>query len=65
MTHTLAMIVALIRDNPAGIDKLLTEHVDDGTGQCRRCPLAGQRGFKSWPCLHHIVATLPRSRKDG
>jgi hypothetical protein len=57
-SDTLALIVALIGDNPAGIKKLLAEHVDDGTGHCRRCTLPGQRGFDSWPCIHHIAATL-------
>jgi hypothetical protein len=56
-SDTLALIVALI-GNPAGIEKLLAEHVDDGTGHCRRCPLPGQRGFDSWPCIHHVAAAL-------
>jgi hypothetical protein len=62
MSDTIALIVALIRDNPAGIRKVLAEHVDDGTGHCRRCPLPGQRGFDSWPCIHHIAATLAFER---
>jgi hypothetical protein len=65
MNDTLALIVALIGDNPAGIEKLLAEHVDDGTGHCRRCPLPGQRGFDSWPCLHHTAATLAAEQPAG
>ncbi|MHA6621789.1 hypothetical protein [Pseudonocardia sp. DLS-67] len=65
MNDTLALIVALLRDNPARMEKLLAEHVDDGTGHCRRCTLPGQRGFESWPCLHHTAATLARRPADG
>jgi hypothetical protein len=65
VSDTLALIVALIGDNPAGITKLLTEHVDDGSGHCRRCPLPGQRGFASWPCLHHTAARLATERLSG
>ena len=65
MNDTLALIVALIGDNPAGIEKLLAEHVDDGTGHCRRCPLPGQRGFDSWPCLHHVAASLATEQPSG
>jgi hypothetical protein len=62
VSETVALIVALIADNPAGIARLLVTHVDDGTGHCRGCPL-GQRGFDSWPCLHHIAATLAAERR--
>jgi hypothetical protein len=63
VSETVALIVALIGDNPAGIKKLLADHVDDGTGHCRHCPLPGQRGFDSWPCIHHIAATLATERR--
>jgi hypothetical protein len=62
VSDTLALIVDLIGDNPDGIAKLLATHVDDGSGHCRACPLAGQRGFDSWPCIHHTAATLAAER---
>jgi hypothetical protein len=32
VSEMVALIVALIGDNPAGIARLLATHVDDGTG---------------------------------
>jgi hypothetical protein len=30
--------------------RLLTEHVDDGTGRCSVCSQGGQAGHVRWPC---------------
>ncbi len=36
-------------------EKLMAEHVDDGHGRCRGCPVGSQQGYHSWPCtlLHY------------
>jgi hypothetical protein len=31
-------------------ERLLAEHVDDGTGRCRVCPAGPQAGRRIWPC---------------
>jgi hypothetical protein len=38
----------LLRGNRAA--RLLTEHVDDGTGHCSVCSQGGQVGHVRWPC---------------
>jgi hypothetical protein len=41
---------------PTALRALLTDHVDDGRGGCRRCPIGGQRGNQKWPCVIHVAA---------
>jgi hypothetical protein len=38
----------LFRGNRAA--RLLTEHVNDGTGRCSVCSQGGQAGHVRWPC---------------
>lgn len=40
------------------VNRLLAEHVDDGTGHCRACPIGNQAGYQSWPCRLHYYAAL-------
>lgn len=42
---------------PAAVERLLAQHVDDGSGHCRACPL-GQRGFMTSPCTIRNAAEL-------
>jgi hypothetical protein len=35
---------------PSIIDRLVSEHVDDGTGRCRSCSSAHQPGRGDYPC---------------
>ena len=53
MNGTIADAVAAI---PGLAERLRNEHVDDGTGHCRACPIGGQAGFKTWPCPLREVA---------
>lgn len=55
----LAAVIALV---PALADRLMAEHVDDGTGRCRLCPLGDQAGHQLWPCRIHSAAAASRSR---
>jgi len=41
-------------------DRLLAEHVDDGTGRCRVCSDGAQRGHHTWPCRICDYATRAR-----
>jgi len=38
----------LLRGNRAA--RLLSEHVNDGTGRCSVCSQGGQAGHVRWPC---------------
>lgn len=42
-------------------DKLLSLHVDDGTGHCATCSAGGQTGHYRWPCQIHDNALAARS----
>ncbi len=49
-------IVEFITNQPGMAERLLAEHVDDGSGHCPACPLGGQKGYQRWPCnLHHYA----------
>ncbi len=50
-------IVEFITSQPGMADRLLAEHVADGTGHCPACPLGGQKGYQRWPCNLHYYAT--------
>lgn len=43
-------LVVLIRSQPGMAQRLLSEHVDDGSGRCRVCSTGGQTGRYRWPC---------------
>jgi len=53
-SSSLAAAIAL---TPGLADRLLVEHVDDGTGRCRLCPLRDQAGHQRWPCRIHDAAS--------
>jgi hypothetical protein len=44
-----------------GLDRLLAEHSDDGTGHCRVCTAGPQAGRRVWPCNLHGYATQARA----
>jgi hypothetical protein len=52
-----------LADRPEAVDKLLADHVDDGRGDCRKCPIGAQRGHHTWPCSLHAAATAARARR--
>lgn len=49
-------LVALILGQDGMAARLIAEHIDDGNGRCRACPLGGQRGHQRWPCALVISA---------
>jgi hypothetical protein len=40
-------------------ERLVAEHVDDGDGRCRGCPIGAQHGYHSWPCT--IISSVRRA----
>lgn len=48
-------LAALVAAMPGVAQRLLADHVDDGTGHCRRCPVGAQAGYQRWPCTLHDV----------
>jgi hypothetical protein len=44
------LLISILAVMPGLAERLLAEHVDDGTRHCRACPLGGQAGFHVWPC---------------
>jgi hypothetical protein len=53
-------LVVLIRSQPGMAQRLLTEHVDDGSGRCRVCSTGGQTGRYRWPCALRRYAEQAR-----
>ncbi|MGI9001192.1 MAG: hypothetical protein ACR2GH_05955 [Pseudonocardia sp.] len=47
------------------VERLLAEHVDDGTGYCTTCLIAGSAGERRWPCRLHGLAVLARGSLDA
>jgi hypothetical protein len=59
-------LAAAIALTPGLAARLLAEHVDDGTGRCRRCPLGGQAGHQRWPCrIYDAAYQAVRSMTPG
>ena len=54
-------LVVLIRSQPGMAERLLSEHVDDGSGRCRVCSTGGQTGRYRWPCALHRYAEQART----
>jgi len=47
------------------VDRVLAEHVDDGTGLCKACPRGGLAGWQRWPCRLHSLATFAHEALTG
>jgi hypothetical protein len=63
MTEMMSPLAAAIALAPGLAARLLAEHVDDGTGRCRLCPLGDQAGHQQWPCrIHSAAAEASRAR---
>jgi hypothetical protein len=63
MTGPPSPLAAAIALAPGLAGRLMAEHVDDGTGRCRLCPLGDQAGHQQWPCrIYSAAAEAFRSR---
>ncbi|MGI9002984.1 MAG: hypothetical protein ACR2GH_15215 [Pseudonocardia sp.] len=40
------------------VDRVLDEHVDDGSGCCTACPRSWRAEWRRWPCRLHSLAAL-------
>jgi hypothetical protein len=49
-------LVQMILSQSGMAVRLIEEHVDDGSGRCRACPVGGQRGRHAWPCTLRLAA---------
>ncbi|MGH3569051.1 MAG: hypothetical protein ACRDRH_24115 [Pseudonocardia sp.] len=56
-SQALAEVIARQRDL---VDRVLAEHVDDGSGRCTACPRSGPAEWRRWPCRLRSLATLAR-----
>lgn len=56
-TALAAEFAALFRSQPVVIERLLAEHVDDGTGRCQICSSGPQAARKIWPCALYEYAS--------
>ncbi|MHA6626868.1 hypothetical protein ACU61A_15645 [Pseudonocardia sichuanensis] len=55
MTAPGGPIVEFIVGQSGMAERLLAQHVDDGTGHCRVCSAGPQAGRKVWPCPIRVV----------
>ncbi|MGI5128055.1 hypothetical protein ACQEVB_14690 [Pseudonocardia sp. CA-107938] len=59
MSHDLTFaLVDILARNPGATDRLLAEHVDDGSGRCQVCSAGPQAGRMMWPCRLYGVAEV-------
>jgi hypothetical protein len=56
-----AELTFLFRGQPAAVEQLLAQHVDDGTGHCRVCTAGGQTGHYRHPCVIQLAAEEARA----
>lgn len=49
-------IAQFIAAQAGAAERLLAEHIDDGTGRCRVCSAGPQAGRLVWPCNLHRYA---------
>lgn len=49
-------VAAEVARMPGAAERLLEDHVDDGTGRCAKCSTGGQAGRYIWPCQLCMVA---------
>ena len=42
-------LVTFLIGQPTAVLRLLAEHIDDGRGGCRACPIGARRGHHPWP----------------
>ena len=57
-------IVEFIAAETGMAERLLAQHVDDGTGHCRVCSAGPQAGRKVWPCqIHGHALNASRQRR--
>ena len=54
---------ALLAAHPSAVARLLTKHVDDGTGHCSVCSAGPQAGRMEWPC--RLVELATAARRQG
>ncbi|MGH3566969.1 MAG: hypothetical protein ACRDRH_13240 [Pseudonocardia sp.] len=47
------------------VDRVLAEHVDDGSGRCTACPRSGRVEWRRWPCRLHSLAVLAWETLDA
>jgi hypothetical protein len=56
-----AELTLLFLGEPAAVEQMLAQHVDDGTGHCRVCTAGGQTGHYRHPSLIHLAAVEARA----
>lgn len=52
----LSELTTFLSLRPMATAKLLAQHVDDGRGYCRSCPIGAQSGRHIWPCTIYTAA---------
>ena len=57
-------MIALICGQDGMAERLLAQHVDDGRGRCRACPVGGQQGYQRWPCTIVVHARNAKTLLD-
>lgn len=58
-------LVTLITSEPGMADRLLAQHVDDGTGRCTVCTGGSQSGRLAWPCQTQMAAAAANAANEA
>ena len=59
------LIVAFIAGEPGMAQRMLDQHVDDGSGHCRTCLRRQDGAAQVWPCPLHGLAEQASKHKPG
>ena len=57
-------LAALLTAHPVVVERLLAEHIDDGSGRCTVCAQADQTARSRFPCRLRLLADDARARLD-
>jgi hypothetical protein len=57
------LLIIFLIGQPTAVGRLLADHVDDGTGRCRRCGSRAVGDRVPWPCTIHTAAKTARTRQ--
>lgn len=57
-------LTVFILNEPGMLDRLLAQHVNDGTGHCRVCVVGNQQAHYVWPCTLYAAADAAQRYAD-
>ena len=54
-------LTAFLENQPTAVERILTEHLDNGRGDCRKCTDVARGTSLTWPCSTYTAAQAARA----